>query len=406
MEDGSKKVSRRELYEQVWAVPMARLAKEYGLSDSGLAKICRKHNIPRPPRGFWARVAAGQILKRAPLPTGDPGIVIEIASYIHQGQEFSFQKTDPHILTGPPAESPVIVSKKLGRAHLLVKQSTEILKNCKPDATGILKTPGKGCLDINVSRKSLSRALRIMEALIKALEKRGGSVSISGESTLVAILDIRLGFGISEQLVRKKIEARDHDLDSYYRFGHSRFDEQRIPSGILCLTLNDPDFYWDSHYRKNWRGSEKRPLENSLDSFMKGLLNLAVHKRERIRQKEEEKRQQLERQRIRQEEERLRAEKRRQIKEEQERLSSLVSAAEAWEKSILVRDFINAVEAAARAGYYPIEPKEKLENWLKWAREQADRLDPVTPSPPSILDEADKITEDSPASFKRPCSYR
>jgi hypothetical protein len=38
MEDGSKKVSRRELYEQVWAVPMARLAKEYGLSDSGLAK--------------------------------------------------------------------------------------------------------------------------------------------------------------------------------------------------------------------------------------------------------------------------------------------------------------------------------------------------------------------------------
>jgi hypothetical protein len=38
MGDGAKKVSWRELYEQVWAVPMARLAKEYGLSDSGLAK--------------------------------------------------------------------------------------------------------------------------------------------------------------------------------------------------------------------------------------------------------------------------------------------------------------------------------------------------------------------------------
>lgn len=406
MEDGSKKVSRRELYDQVWTVPMARLAKEYGLSDSGLAKICRKHNIPRPPRGFWAKMAAGQNLKRTPLPTGDPGIVIEIAPYIHQGREFSFQKTEPDILTGPPAESPVIVSKKLGRAHPLVKQSTEILKNCKSDATGILKPPGMGCLDIEISRKSLSRALRIMEALIKALEKRGGSVSISGESTLVVILDVRIGFGISEQIVRKKIEARDYDLDGYYRFGHSRFDDQRIPSGILCLTLNDPDFYWDSHFRKNWRDSEKRPLENSLDSFMKGLLNLAVHKRERIRQKEEENRQQLERQRIRQEEERLRAEKLRQIKEEQKRLSGLVSAAEAWKKSILVRDFINAVEAAARAGYYPIEPKEELKNWLKWASEQADRLDPVTPSPPSILDEADKTTEDSPASFKRPYSCR
>ena len=125
-------------------------------------------------------MAAGQNLKRTPLPTGDPGIVIEIAPYIHQGQEFSIRKADPDILTGLPAESPVIVSKKLGRAHPLVKQSTEILKNCKPDATGILKSPGKNCLDINVSRKSLSRALRIMEALIKALEKRGGSVSISG----------------------------------------------------------------------------------------------------------------------------------------------------------------------------------------------------------------------------------
>jgi hypothetical protein len=35
--------------------------------------------------------------------------------------------------------------KKLGRAYPLVKQSTEILKNCKPDPLGILKTSGKAC---------------------------------------------------------------------------------------------------------------------------------------------------------------------------------------------------------------------------------------------------------------------
>jgi len=109
---------------------------------------------------------------------------------------------------------------------------------------------------------------------------------------------------------------------------------------------------------------------------------------------------------MRQEEERLRAEKLRQIKEEQKRLSGLVSAAEAWKKSILVRDFINAVEAAARAGSYPFEPKEELENWLEWAREQANRLDPLTPSPSSILDEADKIIDSPPAPFKGPYSYR
>ena len=199
MEDGPKKVSRRELYDQVWTVPMARLAKQYGLSDSGLAKICRKHNIPRPPRGYWAKTAAGQKLKNTPLPAGDPGIVIEITPYMHQAQELTVQNNAPDILAGLPAESPVIVSKKLGKAHPLVKQSTEILKNCKPDATGILKSPGKNCLDINVSRKNLSRALRIIEALIKALEKRSGSVSISEGSTLVSVMDVRLGFGVSEQ---------------------------------------------------------------------------------------------------------------------------------------------------------------------------------------------------------------
>jgi hypothetical protein len=54
---------------------------------------------------------------------------------MHQAQELAVQKTAPDILAGLPAESSVIVSKKLGRAHPLVKQSTEIMKNCKPDAT-------------------------------------------------------------------------------------------------------------------------------------------------------------------------------------------------------------------------------------------------------------------------------
>ena len=45
----TKAITRKHLYDQVWAEPMSRLAARYGLSDRGLAKICRKHNIPRPP---------------------------------------------------------------------------------------------------------------------------------------------------------------------------------------------------------------------------------------------------------------------------------------------------------------------------------------------------------------------
>lgn len=52
-------LSRRELYELVWSKPMSKLAQEYGLSDRGLAKLCSRHRVPVPPRGYWAKLSAG-----------------------------------------------------------------------------------------------------------------------------------------------------------------------------------------------------------------------------------------------------------------------------------------------------------------------------------------------------------
>lgn len=41
-------VTRQELYDLVWSKPMSRLALEYNISDNGLRKICKKHEIPLP----------------------------------------------------------------------------------------------------------------------------------------------------------------------------------------------------------------------------------------------------------------------------------------------------------------------------------------------------------------------
>ena len=35
------KVTRQELYEQIWSMPVSRACRIYGLSDVGLAKISR-----------------------------------------------------------------------------------------------------------------------------------------------------------------------------------------------------------------------------------------------------------------------------------------------------------------------------------------------------------------------------
>ena len=60
-------ISRRDLYERVWAEPIQKLSKEYGLSDVGLAKVCHRHNIPVPPRGYWAKKQAGKRVSRPSL---------------------------------------------------------------------------------------------------------------------------------------------------------------------------------------------------------------------------------------------------------------------------------------------------------------------------------------------------
>jgi hypothetical protein len=59
---------RTKLYQQVWSEPVQTVAKFYGISGVFLGKVCRKLNIPVPPRGYWARVRNGYAAHKAALP--------------------------------------------------------------------------------------------------------------------------------------------------------------------------------------------------------------------------------------------------------------------------------------------------------------------------------------------------
>ena len=67
-------VHREELYTQVWSEPMVRLAKRYNVSDVALAKVCRKLDIPVPPRGYWRRLQTGRRPAPPALPKVSPGL--------------------------------------------------------------------------------------------------------------------------------------------------------------------------------------------------------------------------------------------------------------------------------------------------------------------------------------------
>lgn len=71
-------LDRPALFERVWSIPVDQLAKEWGLSGRGLSKACARLRVPVPPRGYWARVAAGQKVHRPKLPILPPGQAEEI----------------------------------------------------------------------------------------------------------------------------------------------------------------------------------------------------------------------------------------------------------------------------------------------------------------------------------------
>src|SRR5262245_53189662 len=62
------RLSREQLYEQVWSEPIIHVAKRIGLSGRGLGKLCARYDVPVPPRGWWAKKQHGHHVRQSPLP--------------------------------------------------------------------------------------------------------------------------------------------------------------------------------------------------------------------------------------------------------------------------------------------------------------------------------------------------
>lgn len=380
------KVTRWQLYEEVWSTPMSQLCKKYGLSDVGMAKVCRKHDIPRPPRGYWAQRQFGQTPDQIPLPNLDCECEIKfndpsqcrIASPALQdeiGQMIDKEKQ---------AELRIEVAATLRGCHELVSQTNQELQSAEVDEGGLIVPPKDRTLNLYVSKGSLRRALLIMDALLKALEQRGYRVSAGPAAK---ILGVAIGFDVSEQVVAKHEQPKDHELEGPYRFGFSRYDVKRVPSGRLALRIRDAEMYWASGCRKTWRDGGKQKLEDKLNSFVGGLVAMAARVKEHeaeVARQEQERREEASR---REEQARQRAEQRARIAAEQSRVDSLLQQARDWRQSAELRAFIETVRQRQVAAHGKIDDDSEIGQWLVWARQQADRLDPLSESPSSILDE-------------------
>ena len=57
---------RERVYDEVWSDPTRRVAARYGVSDAMLWRVCRQLQVPKPPRGYWAKKRAGKPVPRRP----------------------------------------------------------------------------------------------------------------------------------------------------------------------------------------------------------------------------------------------------------------------------------------------------------------------------------------------------
>jgi hypothetical protein len=121
-------ITRGELYKQAWSEPLQNLSKQYGLSDVGLAKICRKLQIPLPGVGYWQKKQYGKPAQQAPLPPpkGDLPKAVEMSG--PREPAAANPEIDSTLAFERLPENRINVSPILTSPHPYVARTGDILK--------------------------------------------------------------------------------------------------------------------------------------------------------------------------------------------------------------------------------------------------------------------------------------
>lgn len=379
--DAPRSVTREELYEQVWSEPVIEVAKKYGISDVALRKRCIKLSIPLPPQGYWLRSRRLGKEDRPPLPPFKGNDTIEIKKSIKEpspppADPEQASEADAGIAFEKRPENLIHVLLTLSSPHPLVKHARSLLKNTKPSFANdeILRVWKDKCLDIRVSKGSVDRALRIMDALIKALDRRGYPLILnqphSGRAdyaTFASVLGEDVEFYLKESLLKIERMPEESSKKSRFPILDAYPKHAYIPSSKLMLVIDNIP---GEGLRVSWADGAKQKLEECLNDFIVGLLkaSVAIRARRLKWQQAERERQEAERKRYEQEIRR---------QEEEARFQALLKESTNWHLSKQIREYIDAVRELVIKKHGDVQSGSEVEKWLEWAEKKADIIDPL-----------------------------
>lgn len=403
-------VTREKLYEEIWAEPITKVSKRYGVSDSFLVRVLQRMNVPRPPMGYWAKLAVGKTVPQLPLPEAEPGDELE---WLRNGEPKK-RRTTPR---APDTSQPTRMRKRAERPslHHLVLGAKVHFENVRETEAGYLKPTKKLLPDLLVSKNTLDRALDIANELFLMLEDRGYKVMFAPRDTsfrraefeekeegrkanhyyypslwtpyaptVVFIGTVAIGltlFETTEQIEMRYMNGKYVPVDQVpvtkrrsWAYDNSWTTTRDMVSGRMRLQAYSP--YYGAQWTQLWSETKNSTLETKLKSIVQELTDTAHIIAERVAEAErlaEIRRLEWEAERER---DRREAEERRRqqaIKDSRDELGIIISA---WGEAKRIEGFFE--EAQKQAMLLDTEQRDQVLNRIAAARSQINAPDALT----------------------------
>ena len=372
------RISREDLYEKVWTSPLRKLAPEFGVSDVGLAKICKRHSIPLPGLGYWTRVQFGKHPKREPLP--------QLEKTANSRTEVVIKPTPANGilkgLSGAVKAEPIRIqlSDTEEVSHPLAIRTQKLLSHATKNERGLL-IPKNGVVShILVSDDALKRALRILSGLLRILEEHNFTVTwgMDPNSSRLSVVAFDEDLGL---LISEKIDAVPHALTQQELARQKRgqwvyppkWDYR--PTGNLRLSIEGAP----QGIRHSWGDGAAQRVE---DCIGKLITSLPIVAEARKREREEHRRRTQEWE----EQAKLQKERRERHEEFQRRAKVLAKLAGKWNEAQAIRDFAAAFAKASSQLCRTGAGKREAELFFIAAMEYAESVDPLTCVPNVITE--------------------
>jgi hypothetical protein len=409
---GRDVITREELYELVWSKPMTKVAEQFDVSGSYMARVCSVLRVPRPERGYWAKLAVGKASARRPLPEAQPG------DQMLWSKEGGLGESAAPIPVALPKDRPLRrrTSNIIG-THGLIRGAKTHFESGRPvEEENYLKPYKRLLVDVTAAKTGLDKALTFANDLFNALESAGHHVVLApnGEQwrrgtvewreqpdkrqhhyyhgslwspfrpTVVYVGTLAIGLAViemSEDVLMRYMGNGKYIRDADYvppkasrRYvDHTWTTTQEMPTGRLRLVAYSP--YWRVSWTASWQETKSTTLTRELSTIVKAIQKSAVELVEKLKEADcQAERARL--QRLAEEEQRRREEDLRQIQQStKDSHAHLHQIIRDWAEAANIERFFQGVYD--RASDLPAEARELVLERLKLARDFIGTQNPL-----------------------------